>query len=334
MRALALQELIGPDGLAEVELPEPEPQAGMVLIEVHAAGVGFVDLLLSRGEYQIRPPLPFVPGIEVAGVVRAAPPGSALRPGQRVAATTPFGGFAELALTPEAIVFELPAPLSFEQGAAFVVNYQTAHLGLVRRGRLRAGETVLVHGAAGGAGSAAVQLARARGARVIAVARGSVKRAAAAAAGAHEVLDAESDWVEGVRELTGRGADIVFDPVGGDRFDASLRCTAPEGRVLVIGFASGRIPQVPANKLLLRHLDIVGVNFGGMLAVDESFARDAAAELAEMVQRGDLRPLVGAKYPLGDGAQALRELAERRVTGKPVLVVRPEAGRSASPPRP
>jgi NADPH2:quinone reductase len=326
VRALQLQDAIGPDGLQEVELPDPEAQEGTVLIEIHAAGVGFVDLLLTRGEYQIRPPVPFVPGLEVAGVVRNAPAHSRLAPGQRVAATTPFGGFAELAVAPEAVVFELPESLSFAEGAAFTVNYQTAHLGLLRRGRLRAGETVLVHGAAGGTGSAAVQVARARGARVIAVAGGAAKRAAAAEAGAHEVLDADSDWVEAVRELTGgRGADVVFDPVGGDRFDSSLRCTAPEGRLLVVGFASGRIPEVPVNRLLLRHLDVVGVNFGGMLPVDQGFAQRAAEELAEMVERGELRPMVGPRYPLGEGAQALRDLAERRVTGKPVLLVRSNA---------
>jgi NADPH2:quinone reductase len=303
----------------------------MVLIEVHAAGVGFVDLLVTRGEYQIRPPLPFVPGLEVAGVVRAAAPQSGLEPGQRVAATTPFGGFAELVVTPEAVVFDLPEALSFEEGAAFTINYQTAHLGLLRRGRLRAGETVLVHGAGGGVGSAAVQVARAHGARVIAVAAGADKRAAAAAAGAHEVLDADSDWVQGVRDQTdGRGADVIFDPVGGDRFDASLRVAAPEGRILVVGFASGRIPEVSVNKLLLRHLDVIGVNFGGMLPVDQGFARRAGRELAEMVGRGDLRPVVGPRYPLADGAKALRDLGERRVTGKPVLILRSNAERQLS----
>jgi NADPH2:quinone reductase len=323
MRALQLSELTGPDGLEPIELPDPTPAEDGVLIEVHAAGVGFVDLLLTRGEYQIKPPLPFVPGIEVAGTVRAAPDGSGLRPGQRVAATTPFGAFAELAITQDFLVFPIPDVLGFNAAAGFVVNYQTAHLGLVRRGRLAAGETVLVHGAAGGVGTAAVQVAKAVGAHVIGVARGQHKRQVALQAGADDVLEADEDWVAGVRELTdGRGADIVFDPVGGDRFDQSLRCTAPEGRLLVVGFAEGRIPQVPVNKLLLRHLDVVGVNYGGMLPIDRQFARTTGAELFAMVKRGQLQPIVGQTYPLADGAEALRDLAERRAVGKPVLVVR------------
>ncbi|TMK41807.1 MAG: NADPH:quinone oxidoreductase family protein [Actinobacteria bacterium] len=323
MRALQLTELSGPDGLRLAQVADAEAGDAAVLIEVHAAGVGFVDLLLCRGEYQIKPNLPFVPGIEVAGVVRATPPDSELREGQRVAATTPFGAFAELAATPEYLAFGLPEEMTFDQAAGFVVNYQTAHLGLLRRGRLAAGETVLVHGAAGGVGSAAVQVAKAAGARVIGVVAGERKAAVAAEAGADEVLDVSADWAAGVRELTeGRGADVVFDPVGGERFEASMRCTAPEGRLLVVGFAEGRIPQVPANRLLLRHLDVVGVNFGGMLPIDQQFARRAGAELLGWAREGRLAPIVGSTYPLAEGAQALRELAERRAVGKPVIRVR------------
>jgi NADPH2:quinone reductase len=320
MLALQVIELSGPDGLSPAELPDPEPADGSVLIEVHAAGVGFVDLLLSRGEYQIKPELPFVAGIEVAGTVRA---GGGLVPGTRVAAMVPFGGFAELALAPEFLVFAIPDAMSFDAAAGFVVNYQTAHLGLVRRGRLRAGETVLVHGAAGGVGTAAIQLARALGARVIAVAGGERKREVALAAGAELAFDAAGDWVGEVREATaGRGADIVVDPVGGDRFDQSLRCMAPEGRLLVIGFASGRIPQVAVNRLLLRQLEIVGVNWGGMLPLDQQFVRDAGAELLALVAQGKLQPVVGSAYPLAAGADALRELESRTAVGKPVIRLR------------
>ena len=320
MLALQLSDLRGPDGLAAVEIDDPAPGAGMVLIDVHAAGVGFVDLLLTRGEYQIKPELPFVPGLEVAGVV-ADGGDSGHPPGTRVAAIVAFGGFAQRALAPAALTFPIPDDVDFETGAALLVNYQTAHLALVRRGRLRAGEVVLVHGAAGGVGSASVQLAHALGARVLAVAAGERKLAAAREAGADAALDGGGDWVAAVRELTaGRGADIVVDPVGGDRFDQSLRCMAPEGRLLVVGFASGRIPEVPVNRLLLRHLDVVGVNFGGLLPFDQGFARRAAGELFDLVREGRIAPVIGARFPLQEGAGALRALETRDAVGKLVLV--------------
>lgn len=321
MRALQQVETTGPDGLALVELDAPAPTEGMVLIDVHAAGVGFVDMLISKGEYQIKPPVPFIPGLEVAGTVAA---GGALAPGTRVVATTPFGGFAEQALAPENLVFPIPDELAFDAAAGMVINYQTAHLALARRGRLAPGETVLVHGAGGGVGTASIEVAKALGAgRVIAVAHGEEKLAVARSAGADEALEAEGDWVAAVRELTGgRGADVVVDPVGGDRFDQSLRCMAPEGRLLVVGFAAGRIPELPVNRLLLRHLDVIGVNYGGMLPIDPDFARVAAAEMADWIREGRINPVVGARYPLAEGAQALRDFERRAVTGKPVILVR------------
>jgi NADPH2:quinone reductase len=205
-----------------------------------------------------------------------------------------------------------------------LVNYQTAHLGLWRRGRLAEGETVLVHGAGGGVGTAAIQVAQALGAgKVIAVAGGQAKREVALTAGADEAFDAGDDWVHAVREATdGRGADVVVDPVGGDRFDASLKCMAPEGRLLVVGFAGGRIPQLPVNRLLLRSLDVLGVNYGGMLPFDHGFAAAAWRDLAGWFERGRIAPVIGSRYPLAEGSRALRDFAERRVTGKPVLLVR------------
>jgi NADPH2:quinone reductase len=320
MLALRVRELSGPDGIELVDVPDPEPAPDSVLIEVAAAGVGFVDLLLTRGLYQVKPELPFVPGIEVAGRVLV---GEGFTPGTRVAACVPFGGFAELASAPSFLTFAVPDALGFDAAAGFVVNYQTAHLALVRRGRLRAGETVLVHGAAGGVGSASIQLAKALGARVIGVAHGERKLAAARAAGADEVIDAAGDWVEAVREATaGRGADVVVDPVGGERFDGSLRCMAPEARLLVVGFAGGRIPELSVNRLLLRHLELIGVNWGGMLPLDQAFVQAAASELFELVERGTLRPLVGSVHALPDGAAALREIESRAAIGKPVLRVR------------
>lgn len=336
MLALRVNELSGPDGLEAAEVDAPVAVGGTVLVEVHAAGVSFVDLLLTRGEYQLKPEPPFVPGLEVAGVV-AEGGGSAaadgvlapeegadvLAPGTRVAAIVPFGGFAELAVAPRAVTFPIPDELDFARAAALLINYQTAHLALTRRGRMTAGETVLVHGAAGGVGTASVELAKALGARVIAVAGGERKLEAARAAGADDALDASGDWVAAVRDLTGgRGADIVVDPVGGERFEQSLRCMAPEGRLLVVGFASGEIPKIAVNRLLLRHLDIVGVNFGGMLPFDQQFAGRAAHELFELVRAGKLNPMVGSRHALAEGAQALRELEARESIGKPVLLAR------------
>lgn len=324
MRALLLESETGPAGLHLADVDAPEPAEGTVLIEVHAAGVGFVDHLICRGEYQIRPPLPFVPGLEVAGVVRSAPAGSGFDPGMRVAAGTAFGGWAELVAAPAFLVMPLPDATSIDAGAGFVVNFQTAHLALTRRGRLREGETVLVHGAAGGVGTACVQVARALGAgTIIGVASGRERMAVAMAAGADHALDATGDWVTEVRDLTaGRGADVVCDPVGGEAFAQSLRCMAPEGRLLVIGFAAGAIPAVEANRLLLRHHEVIGVNWGGMLPLDPELAVRAARDLYRWLDKGYLRPVVGERYRLEDGAHALEDFARRRVTGKPVLVVR------------
>lgn len=324
MRALLLEAETGPSGLRLADVDDPAVAEGTVLIEVSAAGVGFVDHLICRGEYQIRPPLPFVPGLEVAGVVRSAPDGSGFQPGMRVAAGTAFGGWAELVAAPVFLVMPLPDATSFDAGAGFVVNYQTAHLALTRRGRLAEGEAVLVHGAAGGVGTACIQVARALGAgTIIGVAGGRERMAVAMAAGADHALDAGEDWVAQVRELTGgRGADVVCDPVGGEATTRSLRCMAPEGRLLVIGFATGTIPAIEANRLLLRHLDVIGVNWGGMLPLDQELPVRAARDLHRWLERGYLRPVVGERYRLQDGARALEDFAARRVTGKPVLVVR------------
>ena len=315
MRALVCHEPTGPDALRLEERDEPAAADGFVTIDVHAAGVGFVDLLLTRGEYQIRPDPPFVPGIEVAGTRRDT--------GERVCAMPFGGGFAEVAVAPEFLCFPIPDEMPFDVAAALIVNYQTAHLALTRRGRLAEGETVLVHGAAGGVGTATIQVARALGAgRVIGVTRGEEKAQVAREAGADDVVEAEGDWVQQVRELTdGRGADVVVDPVGGDRFEQSLRCMAPEGRLLVVGFAEGRIPTLAVNRLLLRHLDVVGVNFGGMLPLDQQFPRAAAADLFAWWEEGVVRPAIADRWPLAEGAECLRGFAERRVAGKPVLLM-------------
>src|SRR4051812_34222524 len=324
VRALMLESETGPSGLTLADIDEPGAADGTVLIGVPGAGVGFAPPLTGGGESQPPPPLPFVPGLEVAGVVRSAPEGSGFEPGMRVAAGTAFGGWAELAAAPAFLVMPLPDETSIDAGAGFVVNFQTAHLALTRRGRLAEGETVLVHGAAGGVGTACIQVARALGAgTIIGAASGRERMSVAMAAGADHGLDAGEDWVGAVRELTdGRGADVVCDPVGGEALVQSLRCMAPEGRLLVIGFAAGAIPAVEANRLLLRHHEVIGVNWGGMLTLDQEFPVHAARDLHRWLEKGYLRPVVGERYRLEDGARALEDFAARRVAGKLVLLVR------------
>jgi NADPH2:quinone reductase len=324
MRALQLKRTDGPDGLELVDLPEPEA-GDSVLIDVVAAGVSFPDLLLTKGQYQMKPPLPFVPGVEVAGVVRQAPAGAGVKPGERVMAFSfGLGGFAEVAAISPEMVFRIPAAWSFEAAAGVVMNYHTAHFSLHRRGRVKAGEAVVVHGAAGGVGTAAVQVARGADARVIAVVSDERKAEVARKAGAHEVLLSTGDWVSGVREKTGGvGANVILDPVGGDIFDKSLKCLAPEGRLLVVGFAGGRIPEVQVNRLLLRNIDVVGVAWGAFLMNEPSLTATIAKDLDAMAERGILQPVVGSVFPLEQGAQALRELESRKATGKVVLRVRP-----------
>jgi NADPH2:quinone reductase len=305
VRALVLHDTTGPDGLKlEEDFPAPD---GTVAIEVHAAGVGFVDWLITRGEYQIRPPLPFVPGIEVAGIAD----------GRRVCATVPNGAFAEVAVAPAFLVFDLPDEMSFAEGAAMVTNFQTAHLALVRRGRLLAGETVLVLGAAGGVGLASIGVAKALGAgRIVAVVSSEERGELARAAGADEVQLLAEEWEKEIK------ADVVVDPVGGDAFKRGLRSLAPEGRVLVIGFASGDIPRLEVNRLLLRSTDVVGVNYGGTLMFDQAFAQAAWGDLRRWWTDG-LLPVTGiTEHALEEVPDVLRGLGERRVTGKPVALVR------------
>ena len=316
MRALILDEAAGPDSLRLGEWPEPEPIDGFATIDVSAAGVGFVDMLITKGEYQIKPPLPFVPGTELAGVRRDT--------GERVIASALFGGWAETVLAPLATTFAIPDSLADEPAAGFMINYQTAHLALARRGRLAAGETVLVHGASGGVGVASIQVAKALGASVV-IATGSseAKRDAALAAGADHAIASGEEWIEAVKSLTsGRGVDVVVDPVGGDMFDGSVRCTAPFGRLLVIGFASGRIPEVKVNRLLLKHLDVIGVNWGGVIPVDPLIAENAHSDLMKWFEAGLLNPPSGPVFDLEHGADAVRFFEDREAIGKPVIRVR------------
>lgn len=304
MRAVQVTELTGPDGVQVVDVPEPEANGG-VLIDVRAAGISFPDLLLSRGEYQLKPDPPFTLGVEVAGLVRSAPDGSGFSPGDSVIAFV-FGGFADVAVGQPQMTWALPEGMSFEQGAAVPMNYHTAHFALQRRAALREGETLLVQGAAGGVGTAAIQVGKALGARVVAVVSTDEKATVAGDAGADEVVSTDEEWPE---------ADVVFDPVGGDRLSQSLRRLKPEGRLVVIGFTEGEIPSVKVNRLLFRNVSVVGAAWGEFALRRPEYVAEVAADLDRM----RLSPIVGATYAPEEVPQALRDLDERRALGKLVL---------------
>jgi NADPH2:quinone reductase len=319
MRAAWITSLDGPDSVTVRETDEPAADPAAVRIDVAAAGVTFPDVLLTRGAYQYKPDLPFVPGAEVAGVVRTAPAGSGFAPGQRVAAFPSFGGFAEVVDVDPGRVFPLPDRLSFTEACALPMNYLTMHLALTHRTRLRPGETVLVHGAAGGIGTAALQLLRAYGARSIAVVSSDEKAAVAKAAGADEIVTA-AGFREQVAALTGgAGVDLVIDPVGGDRFTDSLRCLATDGRLLVIGFAGGEIPQVRVNRLLLNNIAVLGVGWGAFVTKHPEYPREQWLELLPLLEAGQLVPPVGMVYPLADAHLALAGLEQREIIGRAVL---------------
>jgi len=325
VRAVVLERLAGPDGLALADRPEPQPDGARVLVDVHAAGVSFPDLLLSLGRYQMRPEVPFVMGLEHAGIVVDAPAASGLRAGQRVVASA-FGSWTERVAAPPDQVFPLPERLTMAQGAGLLMNYHTAHFALVRRGRLRAGETLLVHGAAGGVGSAAIQVGRALGARVIAVVSDERKADVARRLGANASVLAGEGWLERVREASPGGVDAIFDPVAGDRFDDSVRALAPEGRLIIIGFAGGSIPSVATNRVLFRNIDIVGAAWGAFLERHPEIRAGTHEDLLRMAADGFVDPFVGAELPLERAADAVRLIGDRQAVGKVVLTVREEAG--------
>jgi NADPH2:quinone reductase len=290
-------------------------------VDVRAAGISFPDLLMTRGLYQYKPELPFVLGSEPAGVVVSAPEGSGFGEGDRIAAMTMGGSFAERAAVMPQMAFRLPDELSFEQGAAYVLNYHTAHFGLLRRGQLREGETVLVHGAAGGVGTAAIQVAKAVGARVIAVVSTDEKEGIAREAGADEVVRSDGAWKDEAKELSGGGVNVVFDPVGGDRFLDSVRSLTDEGRIVVIGFTEGSIPEIAVNRLLLRNVSVVGAGWGAFAIPRPDYAREVADDLDRMVREGHVKPIIGKTYAIDEIPQALHDIDERRALGKLVLAL-------------
>ncbi len=322
MRAIRVTRLDGPDAVELAEIDEPAGDG--VLVDVYAAGAAFPDALLTRGLYQYRPNPPFVLGAEIAGVVRSAPDGSHVRPGDRVVGLTMLtGGMAEVAVLAEDRVFKLPDNVSFEAGAGLLFNDLTMYFALSVRGRLQQGETMLVHGAAGGIGTSTLRLASVLGAsRIIAVVSTKEKGEIATAAGATDVVLSEG-FKDAVKELTaGRGVDIVVDPVGGDRFTDSLRSLAPGGRLLVIGFTGGEIPTVKVNRLLLNNVDVVGVGWGAWTLSHSGALAEQWAAIERLLSSGRLRPPEPVVYPLDQAAAAVGSLENRSAKGKVVLRVR------------
>jgi NADPH2:quinone reductase len=308
--------------LEEVEAPAPGP--GEVRIRNRAAALNFFDILQVQGKYQIKPPFPFIPGAEVAGLVDAVGDGvTGCRTGDRVMGISRGRGFAEYSVVKASNVFTLPDAMTFEQAAAVPIAYHTSYFALQKRARLQASETLLVHAGASGVGMAAIQIGKAMGARVIATAGSAAKRTFALAQGADAAFDySDIGWVDSVLAATdGRGADVIYDPVGGDVFDQSTRCVAPEGRLLVIGFASGRVPTLAANRVLLKNMSLVGVLWGGYLQAHPDYSATVHAALMQMYREEKLRPAVGATCPFDEAPRGLRDLANRKVTGKSVLTI-------------
>lgn len=317
MKAIQITRLDGPDAVELVDVDAPVADEGQVIIQVKAAGVSFPDVLQTRGLYQLKPPVPFTPGAEVAGVVVAAAESTGFKPGDRVAALTLLGGFAEQAVAQAEATFALPDSVSFEQGASLPFNYLTAYFALIERGNLAEGESVLVHGAAGGVGTASIQIAKAFGAgRIVAVTSTPEKGAVAMEAGATEFVlaDGFKDAVKG-----SGGVDIVVDPVGGDRFTDSIRCLNDDGRLLVIGFTAGEIPTVQVNRLLLNNVSVVGVGWGAYALKRPGHIAGEWAAILPHVESGALNPVIGSTHTLDRASEALRAIDERKATGKVLL---------------
>jgi NADPH2:quinone reductase len=318
----------GPRGAIEiVGRPGPEPipatlsgSGEAVEIAVRSASVSFPELLQSRGMYQYQPPLPFTPGSEVAGVVVAAPPDSHHEPGARVFAFCLTGGFAERVLAPSMLTFALPDELDFAEGAAIFSNYQTAYFALALRGRCAPGETVVVHGAAGGLGTALLQVARGLGLRSIAVVSTAAKAVVARQASADHVLLSTGPWKDEVLEITEGGADLVVESVG-DRALESMRALREDGRLLIVGFASGEIPEIKVNRLLLNNIEVVGAGYGAYALSKPELSVEIGEHLDRMTRDGILRPIVGRRFPLAAAGAALAHLDSREALGKVVLAV-------------
>ena len=328
MKAWVVRELGGPESLRLEEVAPSDPADGMVRIKVRAAAINFPDVLMVAGLYQVKPELPFVPGVEVSGEVISAPAGSEFKPGDRVMALLDQGGltrggFAEIADAAPSSLTRMPDKMTFEDAAGFTLIYQTGWFGLHRRANLKAGETLLVHAGAGGVGSAAIQLGKAAGATVIATAGSDAKVAVCLELGADHALNYKTqDYVEEVKRITGgRGADVVYDPVGGDVYDRSTKCVAFEGRIVVVGFTSGRIPQAATNHVLIKNYSVVGLHWGLYTRRAPELIPPATRALLDLYGAGKIKPYISTRLSLNQAPRALAMVAEGKSTGKVILTV-------------
>jgi len=323
MKAMIATQWGEPSEMQYAEVADPTPGLEQVLIDVKAIGCNFPDILIVQGKYQMKPPLPFSPGHEVAGIVLAVGAGvTRVHQGQRVFAMIELGAYAERAIADETRVFAIPDAMSFEEAAAFALVNQTSYSALVHRAQMQPGEWLLVHAAAGGVGLAAVQIGKALGARVIATAGTAAKLEIARQSGADVLVDYRTeDWVERVKRVTdGHGADVIYDPVGGDVFDGSSKCIAFEGRLLVVGFAGGRIPSIAANRILLKNMSVVGVHWGMYQTLGSPLVDQWMSALLTMHGKGQIWPVIYQTYPLAGAAKALAAIAARESYGKVVLI--------------
>ncbi len=322
MKAWRVNDWCEPDQMEFNDIPVPDPKPGEIRIKNKAAALNFYDILMIQGKYQHKPPRPFTPGSEVAGVVDAVGEGvKEFEIGDRVQAMATGGTYSESSIAPAAKAFRIPDRMGFEEAAAMIVIYQTSYFALTNRTRVNPGEWLLVHAAAGGVGLSALQIGKALGASVIATAGSEEKLQFCLSQGADHVVNYnESGWVDRVKEITGgRGADVIYDPVGGEIFELSMKCIASEGRLLVIGFAGGNIPTIAANRILLKQISIIGVYWGGYLEHHPEYLHEAQTALFKMYESGQINPVVSQTFPLSDAVEALNALATRRTFAKVVL---------------
>ncbi|MEO6726482.1 MAG: NADPH:quinone oxidoreductase family protein [Blastocatellia bacterium] len=324
MKAWRVHDWCEPNQLSFEEIPTPEPGAGEIRVKNQAAALNFYDILMIQGKYQVKPPRPFTPGSEVAGVVDAVGEGvSGFNMGDRVQAMAVGGAFSEYSIAPAAKAFRIPDAMRCEEAAAMIVIYQTSYFALTHRTHVKPGEWLLVHAAAGGVGLSATQIGRALGARVIATASNEEKLQFCLSQGAeHAINYKDPAWVDQVKQITnGRGADIIYDPVGGEVFDLSTKCIAPEGRLLVVGFAGGAIPSIAANRILLKNMSVTGVYWGGYLEHHPEYMGEAQAALFKMYDAQQINPIVSQTFALTEAVAALEALATRKTFAKVVLTM-------------
>ena len=328
MKAWVVRQLGGPETMRFEDIDATAPGNGMVRIAIRASAINYFDALMVAGQYQTKPDLPFVPGVEISGVVESAPATSGFKGGDRVTALLDSGGltrggYAEVADAAPASVHHMPGDMPFDDAAAFTLIFQTAWFGLHRRAKLLSGETLLVHAGAGGVGSAAIQLGKAASAMVIATAGSDEKTAVCRQLGADHVINYKTkDFAEEVKMLTGgRGADVIFDPIGGDVYDRSTKCVAFEGRIVIVGFTSGRIPQAAANHVLVKNYSVVGLHWGLYSRRAPELLPAAHDALMELYASGKIKPLISARVPLAEAPQALAMVAGGKSTGKVILTI-------------